>query len=110
MALRTRSASRRRQALISASNCCEPLEARRLLALIVPSFHSHPTATAKLFLDFDGNPAFTWNGTAVHGAGSNSTPIPAFTMDADANNFSQTEINTILAIFTIVSEKFSPFN
>ncbi len=88
----------------------EPLEERRMLSLTVPAFHSHPSATAKLFLDFDGNPAFTWNGSAVHGAGSDSTPIPAFTMDGDANNFTQTEIDAITAIWTIVAEKFSPFN
>ena len=81
-----------------------------MLSLTVPAFHSHPSATAKLFLDFDGAPAFTWDGTAVHGAGSNSTPIPAFTMDGDANNFTQMEIDAIAAIWTIVAEKFSPFN
>ena len=31
-------------------------------------------------------------------------------MDADANNFSQTEINAIASIVNIVGEKFSPFN
>ena len=41
----------------------ESLESRRLLSLVVPNFHTHPTATAKLYLDFVGTPAFDWDGT-----------------------------------------------
>jgi hypothetical protein len=88
----------------------EPLEERRMLSLTVPAFHSHPSATAKLYLDFDGSPAFDWGGTRAHGPGSNDAPIPAFTMDGDANNFSPAEITTITNMFNIVAEKFSPFN
>ena len=89
---------------------CERLEDRVLLSLVAPVFHSNPGAPATLYLDFVGSPAFDWGGTRAHGAGSNDAPIPAFTMDADANNFSQAEIDAIANIFGIVSEKFSPFN
>ncbi len=89
---------------------CERLEDRVLLSLVAPVFHSNPGATAKLYLNFVGSQAFDWGGTRAHGPGSNDAPIPGFTMDGDANNFSQAEINVIANIFGIVSEKFSPFN
>jgi hypothetical protein len=92
---------------------CEELERRVLLALVVPIYHSLLGATRQLFLDFDGTPAFTFqNGTTytAHGAGATGTPIPAFTMDADAGNFSATELTTIQQIWTHVAEKYSPFN
>ncbi len=98
------------QLLRSSLYACEALERRLLLALVAPVFHSHPGAPATLYLNFVGSPAFDWGGTRAHGAGSNDAPIPGFTTDSDANNFSQTEINAIASIFGIVAEKFSPFN
>jgi hypothetical protein len=105
-------ASKELSRLTHASNryACEALERRVLLALVVPALHSLPGASKDIFLDFDGNPAFNWDGTIVHGAGPDTTPIPAFTMDADANNFSALEVTTIQNIWAIAAEKFSPFN
>ena len=88
----------------------EQLEERWLLSLVPPALHSFPSAPATLFLDFDGSPAFAWGGTTAHGAGSTSTAIPAFDIDGDAANFSATELADIQSIWTIVAEKFSPFN
>lgn len=89
---------------------CEALEPRTLLSLVVPAYHSLPNATAKLYLDFVGSPAFAWGGTTAHGPGSISTPIPAFTIDSDGNNFSATELGIIQQIWSVAAEKLSPFN
>ncbi|HEY7090650.1 MAG TPA: hypothetical protein VH518_21305 [Tepidisphaeraceae bacterium] len=104
------SLSRKRSAAI-----CESLESRRLLSLSVPVLNSLPGAAKKLFIDFDGNPAFTWASNdgpvAVSGpAAGTSDPIPAYTIDADANNFSAAELDEINQIWQYVAEKFSPFN
>src|SRR4051794_14417008 len=94
----------------------ESLEHRRLLSLTVPAYNSLPGAFRKIFLDFDGNPAFTWNNAdgkgdyPVHGPGSTSAPIPAYDMDGDVNNFSAAETSEIQQIWAWVSEKYSPFN
>src|SRR5262245_14438193 len=86
---RTEKTMRLRQAVLA----CEPLENRRLLSLTAPQLDSLPGAPVKLYLDFVGIPAFQWDSASVaHGPGSNSTPIPAFSYDADINNFSGTEL------------------
>ncbi|HEY7086575.1 MAG TPA: hypothetical protein VH518_00720 [Tepidisphaeraceae bacterium] len=98
--------SKNQQAVLA----CEPLENRRLLSLTAPQLDSLPGAPVKLYLDFVGSPAFQWDSTVAHGPGSNSTPIPAFSYDADVNNFSGAELNLINAIWQTVAEKYSPFN
>lgn len=94
----------------SSRYACEALEQRVMLSLVAPLYHSNPNATAKLYLNFTGSPAFAWGGTIAHGPGLNTTPIPAFTIDADGNNFSDLELTIIQSICAVAGEKFSPFN
>lgn len=86
----------------------------------LPILNSRPGAPHTIFLDFDGTPAFTWAGQnsdgsavqnyAVHGAGPTSTPVPAFTLDGNANDFNSGELDAINDIWAWVAEKYSPFN
>src|SRR5688572_17151644 len=106
----------------------EPLEERRLLALIVPELNSNEGSSQTLYLDFDGSAPFLWDGAGtgtpyvVRGPSPDDAPIsvPAFTIDADADNFADytgtpfegtaiDEIAQIKRIHAWVSEKFSPF-
>jgi hypothetical protein len=88
-------------------------------ALNVPVLNSRPGAPDILFLDFNGNAAFTWNNrnaagtlqaTAVHGPGGNNVPVPAFSLDADLNNFSEWDLDAIQQIWRDVAGKYAMFN
>src|SRR5690349_7034259 len=74
-------------------------------ALVMPANHSLTTATAKLYIDFDGIDygTATWSG---------KTPgvVPAYSTDSDTANFSSRELSNIREIFVRVAEKYSPFN
>lgn len=72
-------------------------------SLIVPSYSSRPGAFAKIYLDFDGDTTPTW-GTFAPGF------TPAYSTDADTNNFSDDELENIRQIYLGVAEKYSPFN
>jgi Ca2+-binding RTX toxin-like protein len=81
---------------------CEP---RRLFVALtaVPALHSYPTATAKLYLDFNGSDAITnWLGTDI-------PATPAFDRDGDTNDFSAGELASMTEVWRRVSEKYSPF-
>jgi len=68
----------------------------------IPQLSSHPTAAAKLYLDFDGAPAQTW--------GSYSVPAtPAYDQDGDATTFTAAELVSIQSIWARVAEAYSPF-
>ena len=69
----------------------------------IPELNSRPAATAKLYLDFDGDVTPTW-GTNAPGT------TPAYDTDSNPLTFSDTEIAAIREIFARVAEKFSPFN
>lgn len=79
------------------------LESRVLLSLTVPAFDSKPGAKATLYLDFDGDTTATWD---TYHPGT----TPAFTMDADATSFSNSELSAITEICQRVAEKYSPFD
>ena len=85
----------------------EEIERRWLLSSplsAVPVLHSFPKASAKLFIDFDGNPAIDdWLGQPV-------PTTPAYDVDGDPTTFSSTELNNIKEIWSRVAEKYSPFN
>lgn len=69
----------------------------------VPAMSSRPSATAKIYLDFNGDIARQW--------GSYSVPAtPAYDTDGDASTFGDPEIALIQEIWARVAEKFSPFN
>ncbi len=78
------------------------------VALNVPVLHSNPTATKKIFLDFDGHDVSGtgWNqfnnGNTIH--------APAYSTDGDIFNFSASEINNIEEIHGRIAEDFAPFN
>ena len=69
----------------------------------VPALNSNPSASAKLYLDFDGQPATSWDGYSV-------PATPAYDTDGDASTFSDSELANIQQIWARVSEKYSPFN
>ncbi|MDX1927364.1 MAG: Calx-beta domain-containing protein [Pirellulaceae bacterium] len=82
----------------------ELLETRLNLALDVPAFSSLPDANHTIYLDFDGHvtTGTSWNS----GATINS---PAYSSDADAANFSPSELSVIERTFYRVAEDFAPF-
>jgi trimeric autotransporter adhesin len=69
----------------------------------LPVLHSNPSASAKLFLDFDGHFESSW------GSWSNVN-TPAFDQDGDTSTFSDGELASIYEIWARVSEDYSPFN
>lgn len=69
----------------------------------LPLLSSNPTASVKLYLDFDGHFESQW------GAYSNITS-PAFSIDGDYSSFSTAEIDAITEIWQRVSEDYAPFN
>lgn len=69
----------------------------------IPQLSSNPNATAKLYLDFDGDFQSTW------GSWSNIT-TPAFDIDGDATSFSTTELSRMQDIWARVAEDYAPFN
>lgn len=102
--------------LVKKPTFCEPLESRILFAPLsaLPILASRPSAPVTVHLDFDGTPPFEFNDStdlwASGPAPGNSDPIPAFTIDANANDFTQGELDSIVTVWQHVSEKFSPFD
>jgi hypothetical protein len=87
----------------------EPLESRKLFAGTVavsggvPLLSSNPSAAVKVYLDFDGQAATSWNGLSV--------PVtPAYDTDGAVTTFNTIEQADIREMFARVAEKFSPFN
>ena len=74
----------------------------------LPILHSNPSATKKVFLDFDGQ---TITGTSWNDYNS-GRPIhaPAYDLDGNILDFNSTEIARIQQIWQRVSEDFAPFN
>ncbi|HLC31355.1 MAG TPA: pre-peptidase C-terminal domain-containing protein [Candidatus Nanoarchaeia archaeon] len=66
----------------------------------VPQLSNKPLASAKLYLDFDGDPARTWSGYSL-------PATPAYDTDGDVLTFSSTELANIQNIWSRVSEKYS---
>ena len=69
----------------------------------LPLLSSNPTASVKLYLDFDGHFESQW------GAYSNIT-TPAFSIDGNYASFSTAEMDAITEIWQRVSEDYAPFN
>jgi hypothetical protein len=74
-----------------------------LAPAVAPNYHSLPSATAKLYLDFTGDVNNNWGGY---------TPgvTPAYDIDGDPTTFSTTELSNINEMWQRVAEKYSPFN
>jgi hypothetical protein len=84
-----------------------PSQSRGLLD--VPVLSSLPFASAKLYLDFDGDVNRRWGAWAGIG-GTLTGMIDAFNTDADPLSFSSRELDQIRQVWAIVAEKYSPFN
>jgi len=72
------------------------------------SFHSNPSATLKIFLDFDGQNVHDtpWNTQTTI---DNFTNKP-FSTDTDLGTFTDDELSIIQSVWEQVSEDFRPFN
>ena len=68
----------------------------------IPALHSLPSASAKLYLDFDGDPPSTFFYQPV-------PATPAYDRDGDATTFSAGELADLQLIWQRLAEKFSPF-
>ena len=77
--------------------------ASAVAAPIVPAYSSFPGVHTKVFLDFDGGYTADYDGK-VPGV------TPPYSIDADTDNFSATELSNIEKVWQSVSEKYSPFN
>ena len=76
---------------------------RQKFPLNVPAYNSNPSATATIYLDFDGDFTATW-GTYHPGT------TPAYDTDGDPTTFTADELVNIQQIFLGISEEFSAFN
>jgi hypothetical protein len=85
----------------------EGLEVRQLLSgnplTSIPVLNSNPSATAAIYLDFNGHFEATW------GSYSNVT-TPVFDSDGDPTTFSDDELAYITDVWKIVAEDYAPFN
>ncbi len=81
--------------------------------LIVPVYHSNPSFSKKIYLDFDGEMV---SGTAWNNQNygdnfntGNTIHAPAFSTDADLTTFSASELAAIQEVWARVSEDYAPF-
>ncbi len=81
--------------------------------LDVPKYHSNPSYSKKIFLDFDGHLASgtSWNNRVFTGTYNTGATInaPAFSLDSDLLNFSAAELSAIQEVWARVSEDFASF-
>src|SRR5262249_13151547 len=68
----------------------------------LPQLHSLSSASVKLFLDFDGDPARTWVGTAV-------PATPAFYEGGGATTFNSWELSAVQEIWARLAAEYRPF-
>ncbi|HLO48744.1 MAG TPA: Ig-like domain-containing protein, partial [Kamptonema sp.] len=73
----------------------------------LPLISSNPSATSKIFLDFNGH---TTSGTLWNTNGPANIVTPAYSIDADTTTFSATEVASIEQIWKRVTEDYAPFN
>jgi Ca2+-binding RTX toxin-like protein len=86
----------------------EQLESRILFSgsyplSAVPVLNSLPNAPVQLYLDFNGAPAFNWEGAQV-------PATPAFDQDGDPTTFTAGELSSIQQVWAQVAEAYSPFD
>jgi hypothetical protein len=106
-----------RRSAFTLKKACKPvleqLEGRQMLSVAVasgvPALSSNSGAAIKLYLDFNGNSAFYWNG-GYSGWQFNVPQTPAYDIDGDTATFNDAELTNIRDIWSRVAEKFSPFN
>lgn len=80
---------------------------------VVPSHSSKPSASKKIYLDFDGHvvTGTTWNNQNYTGSYDTGAVInaPAYSIDADRSTFNAQELTTIREIWARMAEDFAPF-
>ncbi len=80
----------------------------------VPAYQSLPSATKKIYLDFNGQlvTGSAWNNNVYFNGYNTGSVInaPPYSIDADVDNFSQEELNRIREIWARVAEDFAPFD
>ena len=77
-------------------------------SVTAPILHSNPSATKKIFLDFDGHVVSGTNWNKYNGG--RDIHAPAYDIDGNIFSFSSTEITNITEIWRRVSEDYAPFN
>ena len=84
-----------------------------LMDLNVPKYHSNPSYTKKIYLDFDGHVASgtSWNNRVFTGTYNTGATItaPVFSLDSDLLNFSAAELSAIQEVWARVSEDYAAF-
>ncbi|MEG4634711.1 Ig-like domain-containing protein, partial [Microcoleus sp. AR_TQ3_B6] len=75
----------------------------------LPLLSSNPSATSKIFLDFNGHTTSGTDWNTFYNRGANIV-TPAYSIDADTTTFSTTEVATIQEIWQRVAEDYAPFN
>src|SRR4028118_2093908 len=86
-----------------------PVQGATLPLASLPLLSSNPSATSKVFLDFDVHTTSgtLWNSSFNGGA---NIVTPGYSIDADTTTFSTTEVATIEEIWKRVAEDYAPFN
>ena len=75
----------------------------------VPGLSSNSTATAKIYLDFDGHTTTdTWWNSQYND--NKNIVTPAYSADSDTKTFSNSDIDRITKIWQRVAEDYAPFN
>jgi methionine-rich copper-binding protein CopC len=75
----------------------------------LPLLSSNPSATSKIFLDFNGHTTSGTDWNTFYNGGANIV-TPAYSIDADTTTFSTTEVASIEEIWKRVAEDYAPFN
>ena len=75
----------------------------------LPLLSSNPSATSKIYLDFNGHTTSGTDWNTFYNGGANIV-TPAYSIDADTTTFSTTEVATIEEIWKRVAEDYAPFN
>jgi len=82
-------------------------------SLVVPAYHSNPSFTKKIYLDFDGEKVMgtAWNNEDYTGSYNTGAVIdaPPFSTDGVLTSFSTSELATIQEVWARVSEDYAPF-
>ena len=86
-----------------------PLLGATVSVASLPLLSSNPSATSKIFLDFNGHTTSGTDWNTFYNGGANII-TPAYSIDADTTTFSTTEAATIEEIWKRVAEDYAPFN
>ena len=86
-----------------------PVVDAKVPVVALPLLSSNPSATSKIFLDFDGHTTSGTDWNTFYNGGADIV-TPAYSIDADTTTFSPTEVARIEEIWKRVAEDYAPFN